>query len=155
MHDIFENVDCSKKSHVFISGVSGSKGPTLSSSQSVTITDSELECLVVSENNNIGDIYNSDQNNFYKPSPDESVGDHVEDDEDEDDKLISIRTRDEHNFNQDDSGCATSLEMLSASCRTPVTALPSLNSLSLIRDEISNFIRNDKLEESPSTKTTL
>ena len=60
MHGIFEKVDCSKKSNVFISGVSGSKGPTLSSSQSVTITDSELECLVVSENNNIGDIYNSD-----------------------------------------------------------------------------------------------
>ena len=130
----------------------------------MTITDSELECLVVSENNNICEIYNSDQNNFYKPSsPDEFVGDHEDDDnEDEDDKLISIitsrGTRDGHYFNQDDSGCATSLEMLSASCRTPVTALPSLNSLSLVRDDINNFIKDDgtgKLDESPSTKPTL
>ena len=131
----------------------------------MTITDSELECLVVSENNNICEIYNSDQNNFYKPSsPDELVGDHDEDDDqdDEDDKLISIitsnRTRDGQYFNQDDSGCATSLEMLSASCRTPVTALPSLNSLSLVKDDINNFIKDDgtvKLAESPPTKPTL
>ena len=78
---------------------------------------SELECLVSdnNENNNVCEIYKSDY--IHLPHQPEDV-------------LEGHRDR-----RKDDSGCATaSLEILSASCHTPATDLPSLNSLSLARE---------------------
>ena len=83
---------------------------------------SELECLVSdnNENNNVCEIYKSDY--IHHPHQPDHLGD--------EDVLEGHRDR-----RKDDSGCATaSLEILSASCHTPATDLPSLNSLSLARE---------------------
>lgn len=83
---------------------------------------SELECLVSdnNENNNVCEIYKSDY--IHHPHPPDHLGD--------EDVLEGHRDR-----RKDDSGCATaSLEILSASCHSPGTDLPSLNSLSLARE---------------------
>ena len=123
-------------------------GPSLSSSQSVTIArscqnfdDSELECLVNSDNNNISEISKSDPNSCHQ----ESCGragqlpccpDTESDDED---AQLLLQHPARGGGGQDDSGCATSLEILSVSCRTPVTGLPSLSSLSLARDDLHSL----------------
>ena len=122
-------------------------GPSLSSSQSVTIArscqnfdDSELECLVNSDNNNISEISKSDPNSCHQercgragqlPCCPDTESD------DEDAQLLQHPAR--GGGGQDDSGCATSLEILSVSCRTPVTGLPSLSSLSLARDDLHSL----------------
>ena len=123
-------------------------GPSLSSSQSVTIArscqnfdDSELECLVNSDNNNISEISKSDPNSCHQ----ERCGragqlpccpDTESDDED---AQLLLQHPARGGGGQDDSGCATSLEILSVSCRTPVTGLPSLSSLSLARDDLHSL----------------
>ena len=123
-------------------------GPSLSSSQSVTIArscqnfdDSELECLVNSDNNNISEISKSDPNRCHQERcgragqlpccPD------TESDDEDAQLLLEHPAR--GGGGQDDSGCATSLEILSVSCRTPVTGLPSLSSLSLARDDLHSL----------------
>ena len=127
-------------------------GPSLSSSQSVTIArscqnfdDSELECLVNSDNNNISEISKSDPNSCHQercgragqlPCCPDTESD------DEDAQLLlqhPARGGGSGGGGQDDSGCATSLEILSVSCRTPVTGLPSLSSLSLARDDLHSL----------------
>ena len=129
-------------------------GPSLSSSQSVTIArscqnfdDSELECLVNSDNNNISEISKSDPNSCHQERcgragqlpccPD------TESDDEDAQLLLQHPARGGGGGGQDDSGCATSLEILSVSCRTPVTGLPSLSSLSLARDDLHSLARYD------------
>ena len=87
---------------------------------------SELECLVSDNNmnNNVCEIYKSDYIHHHDDP------DHLGD---EDDAVLGVHRDRERR--KDDSGCATaSLEILSASCHTPATDLPSLNSLSLARE---------------------
>ena len=87
---------------------------------------SELECLVSdnNENNNVCEIYKSDYIH-HRNDPDH-LGD-------EDDAVLGDHRDRERR--KDDSGCATaSLEILSASCHSPATDLPSLNSLTLARE---------------------
>ena len=97
---------------------------------------SELECLVSdnNENNNVCEIYKSDY--IHHPHQPEDV-------------LEGHRDR-----RKDDSGCATaSLEILSASCHTPATDLPSLNSLSLAR-EAEGWPQGEDKSRKTSRKTS-
>ena len=102
---------------------------------------SELECLVSdnNENNNVCEIYKSDY--IHHPHQPDHLGD--------EDVLEGHRDR-----RKDDSGCATaSLEILSASCHTPATDLPSLNSLSLAR-EAEGWPQGEDKSRKTSRKTS-
>ena len=113
-------------------------------SQSVTVRDTELECLVSDniENNNV--VFVSEQTKCYKVSPD---NDYDEEILEHDDTGHRLSPDDDtcHRVSPADSGCATSLEILSTSCRSPVTALPSLNSL--IREETEQSIDDNQNDD--------